>query len=88
LLFGEAQGRVLVSATDCAAVLETAKKHGVPAAKIGVVRDTDVMRVRVGDRQIDSALSQLATAYHGSIPQRMSRSTAPTEVAVTAATPA
>ena len=88
VLFGEAQGRVVVSATDCASVMETAKKHGVPAAKIGQVRESSSLRIRVGERQIDAPLSQLAAAYHEAIPRRMSRSTAPTEVAVTAATPA
>src|SRR5512132_1836343 len=37
LLFGEAQGRVVVSTPDAAAVLAIASRHGVPARAIGEV---------------------------------------------------
>ena len=88
LLFGEAQGRVVVSTANSSAVLETAKRHGVPARKIGTVNDGDSLRIRVGTRVIDTPLQDLADAYHEAIPRRMSQSASATEVAFTAATPA
>jgi phosphoribosylformylglycinamidine synthase subunit PurL len=88
LLFGEAQGRVVVSTDNAAAVLAVAKRHGVPARQIGTVRDAQSLKLRVGERSIEASLAQLANAYHESIPRRMARSAAPVEVAFTAATPA
>jgi phosphoribosylformylglycinamidine synthase II len=88
LLFGEAQGRVVVSTADSATLLSTAKRHGVPAQRIGIVRAADRLTIRVGSQVIDAPLATLADAYHEAIPRRMSRSAAPVEVAFTAATPA
>lgn len=88
LLFGEAQGRVIVSTAAAHVVLAAAKKHGVPARQIGWVRASDTLRIRVGERLIDAPLAVLADAYHEAIPRRMNRSAAPIEVAFTAATPA
>ena len=88
LLFGEAQGRVIVSTANEQRVLAAAKRHGVPAHRIGTVRESDSLRIRVGSRAIEAPLSALADAYHEAIPRRMARSTASVDVAVTAATPA
>jgi phosphoribosylformylglycinamidine synthase len=88
LLFGEAQGRVVVSTADASVVLAAAKRHNVPARQIGRVRDNGRLRMRVGTTTIDAPLAQLSDAYHEAIPRRMARSASPVEVAFTAATPA
>ena len=87
LLFGEAQGRVVVSTAAAPVVLAAAKRHGVPAFQVGRVRASTSLRIRVASQLIEASLSDLADAYHESIPRRMSRSAAPVEVAFTAATP-
>jgi phosphoribosylformylglycinamidine synthase subunit PurL len=89
LLFGEAQGRVVLSTNSAAAVLEIARRHGVPAQQIGWVREQSrALRIRVADRRIDVSLERLADAYHEAIPRRMNRSAAPVEVAISASGPA
>jgi phosphoribosylformylglycinamidine synthase II len=89
LLFGEAQGRVLVSSSNTRGLLEAAQRHGVPARKIGrVFADSGTLRIRIGDDVIDAPLELLADAYHEAIPRRMSRSPAAVDAATTAATPA
>ncbi len=82
LLFGEAQGRVVLTTTAVDAVLAIAAAHGVPAQRIGTVRDAaDGLTIRIGDRRLHSTLAPLADAYHEAIPRAMRR--APAE-AVTA----
>ncbi|HEU4995933.1 MAG TPA: phosphoribosylformylglycinamidine synthase subunit PurL [Gemmatimonadaceae bacterium] len=89
LLFGEAQGRVVVSTPAPNVVLAAARKHGVPAQSIGWVRGLGTpLRVRVAEQMIEAPVQALADAYHEAIPRRMSRSAAAVEVAFTAATPA
>jgi phosphoribosylformylglycinamidine synthase II len=73
LLFGEAQGRVLVSTSDAAAVFRATERHGVPARIIGRVRDNGSLRIRTSTSMVDVPLSQLADAYHEAIPRRMAR---------------
>jgi len=81
LLFGEAQGRIVVSTGSPARVLDIAGKHGVPARIIGVVRAAQpLLRFRVADRVIEAPLSRLAAAYHDAIPSQMDAAAA--EVAV------
>jgi phosphoribosylformylglycinamidine synthase len=81
LLFGEAQGRVIVGTNAPERVLAIARTRGVPAREIGRVRATSAsLRIRVGARVIDAPLSRLADAYHESIPALMRRS--PAEAAV------
>jgi phosphoribosylformylglycinamidine (FGAM) synthase-like enzyme len=83
LLFGEAQGRVVVTTPDPAAVLATAKRHGVPAAVIGAVReDTGKLDLTIGDRRITASVAQLADAYHEAIPRIMQRSASAQDVAL------
>jgi phosphoribosylformylglycinamidine synthase len=83
LLFGEAQGRVLVSTPDAAAVLAIAAKHGVKATAIGTVRaSSGSLQVKVGARAIRASVSQLADAYHESIPRIMQRSASAQDVAL------
>lgn len=74
LLFGEAQGRVVVSTPDPAAVIAIAGRHGVPAAQIGTVGARDgVLAMTVRDRVIERSCERLAAAYHGAIPAMMSK---------------
>jgi phosphoribosylformylglycinamidine synthase II len=89
LLFGEAQSRVVLSTASADAVITIARRHGVPARKIGKVRaGSDSLKIRAGDQIIDAPLDALARAYHESIPRRMARSASPADVALTAAIPA
>jgi phosphoribosylformylglycinamidine synthase subunit PurL len=82
LLFGEAQGRVIVSTPRAADVLATAARHGVPARRIGTVRAASgSLRIGIGDRTVEAPLARLATAYHDAIPRSMERSVATAAVA-------
>ena len=76
LLFGEAQGRIIVSTPVAAQIIGIAKKHGVPAREIGTVRDHQRLTIKAGARTLDAPLSKLADAYHEAIPRRMMRSAA------------
>jgi phosphoribosylformylglycinamidine synthase len=77
LLFGEAQGRIIVSAARAARVLEIAGRHNVPAYRIGRVRaDSPVLRIVVGQRTIDAPVDRLRLAYHDAIPAAMRRTVA------------
>jgi phosphoribosylformylglycinamidine synthase len=86
VFFGEAQGRIVVS---CAAdrvdeVLAVARKHGVPATRIGTVGAVDgafTFRTRSG-LAIEAPVADLATVYYGAIPRFMEDSPAAVEVAV------
>jgi phosphoribosylformylglycinamidine synthase len=81
LLFGEAQGRVVVSTPEPARVLAAAERRGVPAARIGTVRvGSDRLRFTIGDRTILASLRRLGEAFHNTIPAIMGAS--PAEVAV------
>ena len=83
LLFGEAQGRVIVSTPDPGAVRATAARHGVPCAVIGRVRaSTGMLDIRVGARHIRANVTQLADAYHEAIPNIMQRSASAQDVAL------
>jgi phosphoribosylformylglycinamidine synthase len=74
LLFGEAQGRVVVSTPDPAAVLAIAQRHGVPAKAIGQVGAVDgTLEMRIGDREVRATVSRLSDAFHGALPAMMSR---------------
>jgi phosphoribosylformylglycinamidine synthase len=83
LLFGEAQGRVLVSTPDAAAVQAIAKRHGVKATVLGTVRaSTGLLEVTTGSRQLRANVSQLADAYHEAIPRIMQRTASAQDVAL------
>jgi phosphoribosylformylglycinamidine synthase len=85
LLFGEAQGRVVLSTREAATVLDVARKYGVPAERIGHVRAGSLrLRIQVADETIDASIETLADAYHEAIPRLMNRSAAPVEVAMSA----
>lgn len=77
LLFGEAQGRVVISTTAPDAVLAIAKEHGVPAHIIGQVVEPSLgFEFLVGEVMARSALAPLASAFHDTIPGVMDRDVA------------
>ena len=83
LLFGEAQGRVLVSTPDPEAARATAARRGVPAAIIGTVRsDGGRLDIRVGAKRFSSPLAPLAEAFHEAIPRIMQRSASAQDIAL------
>ncbi|MBP9201250.1 MAG: hypothetical protein KBF47_14670, partial [Gemmatimonadales bacterium] len=76
LLYGEDQGRVLVSVhpKDEAAVLALAAEHGVPAlvlGTVGVPGGEIVIVTRQG--RYAWAVERLREVYHAAIPRRMAR---------------
>jgi phosphoribosylformylglycinamidine synthase len=77
LLFGEAQGRAIVSTSDAEAVIAIAKKHGVPARNIGSVKPANEgLVIGVAGHSMRSPLSDLSAAYHDAIPKAMRRAPA------------
>ncbi len=75
LLFGEAQGRVVLSTPMPDTVLSIAAKHGVSAVRIGVVRDESApLEIAMGDRRLSVPLVELEAAYHEAIPSIMAQS--------------
>ena len=74
LLFGEAQGRVVVSTPDPAAVLAIAGRHGVPAQEIGTVGEPGgSLVISVAKERYETPIGRLMVAYHGAIPAMMSK---------------
>ncbi|MDE3150948.1 MAG: phosphoribosylformylglycinamidine synthase subunit PurL [Gemmatimonadota bacterium] len=73
LLFGEGQGRALVSTPDAKRVRALAAQHGVPAREIGAVDGGDTLQIAVGGRSIVAKLAALDEAYFEAIPRIMSR---------------
>ncbi|MFI5310151.1 MAG: phosphoribosylformylglycinamidine synthase subunit PurL [Gemmatimonadales bacterium] len=79
LLFGEAQGRIIVSSEAPDAVVAVAKRHGVPARIIGdVTALREGLTITVGDRTMRAPVAGLAAAYHDAIPVAMQRAPAET----------
>ncbi len=86
LLFGEAQGRIVVS---CAAerveeVLAVAERHGVPARRIGTVGEVDgtFSIATAAGPGIELPAARVAEAYYAAIPGVMDGSAATVEVDV------
>jgi len=74
VLFGEAQGRIIVSTSEPAEVERIASAHGVPARRIGVVEPADrPFRIRLAGSELVSPIAALVNAYHGAIPAIMTR---------------
>jgi len=74
ILFGEAQGRFVVSTASVAKLLDVAAAHGVPARRIGSVAQRDArLRIRTHDRLLVADIDALSDAWHGAIPAIMSR---------------
>jgi phosphoribosylformylglycinamidine synthase len=77
LLFGEAQGRVIVSTSMPETVLSVARTQGVPTRVIGRVRAAGTpLQITLADVRLDASLTELDDAYHESIRRIMSRSAA------------
>ncbi len=74
ILFGESQGRVVVSSVAPARVLEIAAKWGVPCAQIGKVQlHSSTLDIKLPTRSLRSPLARLRHAYHDTIPTIMAR---------------
>jgi len=74
LLFGEAQGRIVVSTSMPDTVLSIAAHHGVPAVQIGRVESqTAPLQITVGRTRVVAQLARLDAAYHEAIPSIMER---------------
>jgi phosphoribosylformylglycinamidine synthase len=79
LLFGEAQGRIVVSTAHADAVLAIAQRHGVPARVIGTVAPAAAgLRITTAQGTLTTSIDRLATAYHEAIPRAMARAAAET----------
>ncbi|HEX6306715.1 MAG TPA: phosphoribosylformylglycinamidine synthase subunit PurL [Longimicrobiales bacterium] len=79
LLFGEAQGRIVVScaAEDASAVIAAAAEAGVPATLLGTVGDADgAFRIRMRTAAIDLPVSSLHEVHATAIPRLMERAAA------------
>ena len=74
LLFGESQGRVIISCSDGDAmqVMGIAEKHGVPCRRIGRVGEVNgTFVVRTPETSIRTPVSHLAEVYYEAIPRLM-----------------
>ncbi|HKP15272.1 MAG TPA: phosphoribosylformylglycinamidine synthase subunit PurL [Gemmatimonadaceae bacterium] len=82
LLFGEAQGRVILSTPDPDAVLAIAARHDVPARQIGEVTSSSMpFTIAIGGSTLSVAVSALADSYHEAIPRIMQRTASAQDVA-------
>jgi phosphoribosylformylglycinamidine synthase len=83
LLFGEAQGRVIVSTPDPEAVRAIAARRGVKASLLGSVdASSGALLITVGARHIRASVRRLADAYHEAIPNIMHRGASAQDVAL------
>jgi phosphoribosylformylglycinamidine synthase II len=85
LLFGEAQGRVVLScdAEKEAELLRTLEIHGVPAKRIGTVGPRGgTFRVQTRDGTIEAPAAELAEVYETAIPRRMDGTAADVETSL------
>jgi phosphoribosylformylglycinamidine synthase len=74
VLFGEAQGRIVVSTPDPAALREIALRHGIPSTIIGEVGSADEpLEIVVGHKRLSAPLPWLDQLYFETIPSIMSR---------------
>ena len=72
VLFGEAQGRVVISSGEAERVLEIAARNGVPARVIGTVTElAEGFTIRAGGRVLQIGTEPAAAAYHEAIPRIM-----------------
>ncbi|MBX3132925.1 MAG: phosphoribosylformylglycinamidine synthase subunit PurL [Gemmatimonadaceae bacterium] len=77
LLFGEAQGRIVVSTASAEAVLAVAARHGVPARIIGTVTDPgDGLRIAHAGAALALSTAKMIDAYHEALPRAMQRAAA------------
>jgi len=77
LLFGEAQGRIVVSTAQPEAVLAIATRHGVPARVIGqVTAAAEGFAIHGATTALRASVATLAEAYHEALPRAMARAAA------------
>jgi phosphoribosylformylglycinamidine synthase subunit PurL len=79
LLFGEAQGRIVVSCppSNADTVVAAAGAAGVPAALLGTVGEADgAFVIRAGDATLDLPVASLHEVYFTAIPRLMERTAA------------
>jgi phosphoribosylformylglycinamidine synthase II len=74
ILFGESQGRIVVSSPSPAQIVAIAAAGNVPCAVIGRVRrHAGTLAVKLPQRSFRSSVAGLSRAYHQTIPGIMSR---------------
>ena len=74
ILFGETQGRIIVSSPAPERIRAIASAAGAPCAQIGrVKRHSDSLDITLPQRSMRAPLSLLRHAYHSTIPEIMSR---------------
>src|SRR4029078_2418036 len=72
-LFGETQGRYIISSSAPAQIERICKQHAVPVTRIGTVTERDSgFTLRAGSRTIRANVEELARAWHDAIPSIMS----------------
>jgi phosphoribosylformylglycinamidine synthase len=73
-LFGESQSRVLISCdeTKVEALFELAQEHGVPLARLGLVRDGRFTLKAAKQTLIDEETDALKTIWHEALPKALS----------------
>ena len=83
LLFGESQGRAVVSVRggDAHAVLDAAKRHGVEAMRIGTTGGETLSIRRNGVELIESKVAELRRVWTSSFAQLLSGDTIETVIA-------
>ena len=77
LLFGESQGRVLLSVSNenLDQVLESATNDGLPVMKLGISTDSGRLKLSVaGNDILDSEVNKLHKIWSESIPEKMNHS--------------
>ena len=85
LLFGEAQGRVVVSCEPAKTdeLLATMEQGGVAARRIGRVGAVGGrIRIRTRSGTVDAAAAELAAVFHAAIPRRMEGTPADVETSL------
>jgi phosphoribosylformylglycinamidine synthase subunit PurL len=73
-LFGESQGRFIISTSVPDELIAIARAHSVPARTIGVVTSSEGnLRIKTAAKVLTAAIDALSAAYHDSIRAIMSR---------------
>jgi selenophosphate synthetase-related protein len=74
-LFGELPGRVIVSVASNrkSEVREICRERGLEICDIGHIDASQRLAITLGEREFDWMISELKTAYEGSIPAAMAR---------------
>jgi phosphoribosylformylglycinamidine synthase subunit PurL len=74
ILFGETQGRIVLSTAAPARVLEIAQRHNLKCTRVGTVRrNSNALTIKLPHSTMNASLERLRRAYHDTIPSIMSR---------------